>query len=377
LKKLLARRQTLLFALLLAIVVSLSGCMGGAPRATSWPGLAFVADELYVADITNLQVLEADDANAVWSFPVDTKNDNRGTFYATPAVTDEYVIVASELPRTGFFSQPTYVVWAVDRETGRDVWSFSEAGGTYVEGASVSDDVAVIGNSDGYVYALDLENGTLKWKFETGHRVWASPLIDSGIVFVGSMDRHLYALSLADGSVIWDFNAGGAFAGTPVLQDGVLFIGAFNDMFYALDAETGQMQWSIPSENWFWGGPVVHDDTVYAADVNGNVYALDAASGATIWLQHLDSQVRAAPAISEDGTLLLVGSESGNLYALSTEDGFTTWVDEAEGQVLTPPVISGSVVYEVLTYGTYRIRALRIENGREIWAYPPQTESEE
>ncbi|MCJ7736890.1 MAG: PQQ-binding-like beta-propeller repeat protein [Anaerolineae bacterium] len=375
-KESVVRRQIVLLALLLAIVVSLSGCAGGAQRATSWPGLTFVADKLFVADITNLQALEAADAAPIWSFPVNTKDDNRGTFVATPAVTDEYVIAASEMPRTGFFSQPTYVVWAVDRETGRDVWSFSEAGGTYVEGGAVSDGIVVIGNSDGYVYALDLESGALKWKFETGHRVWASPLIDSGVVFIGSMDRHLYALSLADGSVIWDFNAGGAFAGTPVLQDGVLFIGAFNDMFYALDAETGQVQWSIPSDNWFWGGPVIYGDIVYAADVQGNVHALDAGSGATIWIQTIDSQVRASPAISEDGALLLVGSEDGNLYALATADGFVVWVDETEGQVLTPPVVNGSIVYEVLTYGTYRVRALRIENGREIWSYPPQIESQ-
>jgi len=368
-------RQTVVFALLLVVLVALSGCAGATPRATSWPGLTLMGGRLYVADLTQLQVLEADDAEPVWSFPADTKGDNRGIFYAAPAVTDKYVIAASEMPRAGFFSQPTNVVWAIDRETGREVWSFSEAGGNYIEGGAISDGTLVIGNSDGFVYALDLDRGALRWKFETGHRVWATPLIDSAVVFIGSLDRHLYALSLSDGSVIWDFDAGGAFAGTPVLRDGTLYIGAFNDTFYALDAETGQVRWSIPSENWFWGGPVLYEDVVYAADVNGNVYALDAGSGDVKWQQSLGVRVRAAPAISEDGTLLLLGSENGSLHALATKDGFTLWVDEVEGQVLSPPVVSGSVVYEVLTYGTYRVRALRVENGREIWAYPPQTES--
>jgi hypothetical protein len=32
--------------------------------------------------------------------------------------------------------------------------------------------------------------------------------------------------------------------------------------------------------------------------------------------------------------------------------------------------VSGSVVYEALVYGSHRIKALHVDNGREIWAYP-------
>jgi len=362
-------------AFFLVVLFSLAGCAGGAGQTNSWPGLTVEDGKLYVADQAQLQVLKAADAEPVWAFPADPKSDKRGVFYATPAVTDQYVIGASQMPRTGFFSQPSNVVWAVNRETGREVWSFSGAGGAYVEGAAVSDGTVVIGNSDGYVYALDLELGILKWKFETGHRVWATPLIDSGVVFIGSLDRHFYALDLADGSVIWDFASGGAFAGTPALSDGTLYIGAFNDVFYAIDKETGQVRWSIQGSNWFWGGPVFRDGRVYVADVNGIVYALDADSGDIVWQQSLDTQVRAGPALSEDDSILLVGGENGSLYALATTDGFTVWTDEAKGQVLSTPVVSGSVVYELLAFGDSRVRAVRVENGREIWAYPAQEES--
>jgi outer membrane protein assembly factor BamB len=62
----------------------------------------------------------------------------------------------------------------------------------------------------------------------------------------------------------------------------------------------------------------------------------------------------------------------GTLFALDTSDGFNLWSSESEGQVLSDPVVAGAVVYEALTNGPDRVRALHVDNGREIWAYSPE-----
>ena len=215
-KRVLARRWSIgLVMLLAALALSLVGCAGGALRATSWTGLAVVDDSVYAADLQQVAQLDAQTGDVAWTFPRNPQEDSRGVFYVTPAVSDDYVIAASATPAGGFFSQPKNVVWALDHD-GRDVWSFSGASGQYVEGGAIGNGTFVIGSSDGNVYALDLDTGDLKWEFETGHRVWATPLIDGDIVYIGSMDRHLYALRIADGEEIWNFYAGGAFASEPV-----------------------------------------------------------------------------------------------------------------------------------------------------------------
>jgi outer membrane protein assembly factor BamB len=340
----------------------------------SWTGLTAVGERLYAADLTQVVVLDAATSDRVWSFPNDPQEDGRGVFYVTPAVDEEYVVVASQVPGGGFFSQPRNVVWALDRDTGGEIWRFDGAAGQYVEGGALSGGLFVIGNSDGKVYTLDTESGALRWVFETGHRVWATPLIVADTVYVGSMDRHFYALNLSDGEVRWDFHAEGAFAGTPALRDDTLYIGAFDDRLYALDRHTGAERWHFQGENWFWGSPVVYGDTVYAADVNGNVYAIDAETGEQTWHQALDAPVRAGLALTEDGSRLFVGSQDGTLHALDTADGFAVWSRGGEGQMLSTPVVSGSVVYEALILGPHRIRALHVDNGRELWAYPPEGE---
>lgn len=370
------QRWLIALAILVALLLGVSGCAGAA-RPTSWTGLTGSGERLYAADLEQVVALNAADGELTWASPTNPSEDKRGLFHATPAVDGEHVVVASQMPATGFLSRPTNVVWALDLETGTELWHFSAAAGQYVEGGALSGDTFVIGNSDGNVYALDVESGARRWTFETGHRVWATPLIASDTVYVGSMDRHFYALRLSDGQRLWDFHAEGAFAGTPALQDDTLYIGAFDDRLYALDANTGTERWHFSGQNWFWGSPVVRGDIVYATDVDGNVYAVDAETGEQIWRQALEAEVRAGPTLAEDGSRLFVGSQNGTLYALDSADGFVLWSVDSEGQALSTPVVHGSAVYESLIYGSHRIRALHVDNGREIWAYPQAIEEEE
>ncbi len=365
--------------MLAVLLLGTSACAGGNVRATSWTGATLVGDILYVADLEQVVALDtANDAKVVWAFPEDPKEDRLGTFYVTPAVDENHVIVASQIPPAGFFGQPRNVVWALDRETGEELWNFDGAVSEYVEGGSIGDGVFIIGNSDNNVYALDVESGDPKWgdSFETGHRVWATPLIVEDTVYVGSMDRHLYALDRASGRELWSFPAQGAFAGTPALRDGVLYAGAFDNRLYAIDAQSGTELWRFESEskNWFWGSPAVYGDVVYAADVEGNVYAVDAETGTPIWNKSIGEAVRAGMTVAEDGSRLFVGGQDGTLYSLDTVDGHKMWSEESDGQMLSKPLVDESVVYELVLYESYRIRALYVDNGREVWTYSHDVE---
>ncbi len=369
------QRWPITLVVLSVLLMSVSGCAGGA-RPMSWTGLTVVDEMVYAPDLEQFRVLNAADGEPVWVFPKSTEDERRGVFYVTPAVDEKHVIVASQVPASGFFSQAKNVVWALERDTGTLLWRFDEAGGQYVEGGVVGGGLFIIGNSDGNVYALDVETGTPRWVFETGHRVWATPLIVSDTVYVGSMDRHLYSLNLSDGQVQWDFSTLGAFASEPAMWNDTLYIGAFDDKLYAVDALTGAERWHFAGENWFWGDVAVHDGTIYATDVNGNVHAVDAETGEQIWHQALDAPLRAGPVLTEDGSQMFVGSENGTLYAMDTSDGFVMWrAENDKAQILSPPVVSGSNVYVALLYGEARIQALHVDNGREIWVHPPAVEA--
>jgi outer membrane protein assembly factor BamB len=383
-------RWPTLLIVLAVLLASASGCVcGGGPRATSWTDLTLQDGKIYAADLQQIQVLGRD-GELIQSVPENPDDSTVGLIYVAPVVGEGYLIVAGQNPPKGFLAQATHPVAKLDIETGKELWRFEGARGQYIEGGAMSDGVFVIGNSDKNVYALDVDSGDLKWQFETGHRVWATPLIEGDTVYIGSMDHHLYALRLSNGEELWKFAApgGGAFAGTPALQDGTLYIGTFANRVYAIDADDGTEVWRFPAEkpgeNWFWGSPVVDSGAVYTVDVKGNVYKLDAGTGEEIWHSKLepknndkDAPVRGGPALTEDGSTLLISSVNGTLYALDVDDGSEMWSEEGEGKGYVAPVVDGGIVYQALIQGPYRIRALEIaDNGDELWVFPLPEESE-
>lgn len=373
----LKQRWPVTLAALITLLLVVTGC-GPGDRATGWTGMAVVGDKLFTADLQQARAMDATTGETIWTFPVDPEEAGQGVFYAAPVVDPAgRVFVASELTTGGFLSDRQSIVWGLEEETGRALWRFDGATGTYVESGALGDGVFVIGNGDGNIYALEADSGLLLWTFETGHRVWATPLIVADTAYIGAMDRHLYALDLRTGEAIWEFETEGAFGGTPAVIDGTLYIGAFDNVFYAVDAETGTEVWRLEGQDWFWGSPVTHEDTVFAVDVEGRVYALDAATGEPRWQRSLVTAenepvpVRGGPAFDPDSGQLFVNAESGTLYALDAADGSTNWQSAGDGRGLSDPVVSESIVYQTLILGTHRIRALQVEDGSEVWLFPP------
>lgn len=59
------------------------------------------------------------------------------------------------------------------------------------------------GNRDGYFYALNAVNGSLKWRFKTDAPISFSAAYKNGTVYFASSDNYAYALSIANGQQVW------------------------------------------------------------------------------------------------------------------------------------------------------------------------------
>src|SRR5579859_7503616 len=74
----------------------------------------------------------------------------------------------------------------------------------------------------------------LLWNFKTGGPVKSSPAIINGKVLVGSDDGYLYCLNLKDGSKEWSFKAGAEVESSPLIQGDKVFVGSNDGFLYAL-----------------------------------------------------------------------------------------------------------------------------------------------
>ena len=180
--------------------------------------------------------------------------------------------------------------------------------------------IVVVGSEDGNLYAYDaVEGGDPLWSFQTGGKIWSTPVIRHGIVYFGSHDKNVYALNVGDGKLKWDrpFATGGAVAGRPLLFQDLLVVGSFDRKLYGLDATTGVKRWEVSGDNWFWAGAVADERTIFAPSMDGNIYAIDS-DGRTLWKCNLGSSIVSRPALTSG--VLLVAAKSGRGISLLDTD---------------------------------------------------------
>ncbi|MGH9032272.1 MAG: PQQ-binding-like beta-propeller repeat protein [Acidimicrobiia bacterium] len=250
------------------------GSVNGAP--------AVAGGRVYVLAGNGLVALDASNGDEVWR-----RDDISGSSSPTLAAGVLYV----------FGSDPT--LWAVDAETGEDVWSVVADDQEFAVGFSspvVTEDAVVVGLASveeiaaeanatfrGGVAAFDRQTGDELWRFRTaeppfnGVGVWSSVSVDveTGTVFVttgnnytesaGPTSDSIIALDLESGEQRWirQVTEGDVFTvPTPISEDTdlgtnpILFeaeidgverkllgAGQKSGMFWVLDRETGEIVW--------------------------------------------------------------------------------------------------------------------------------------
>jgi len=136
------------------------------------------------------------------------------------------------------------------------------------------------------VYAINTENGTLRWYHLMGDYVGATFL--NNVAYVSSGDEYLYAFNASNGNMHWRTKLGYTAWSAPVIAKRILYTNA--DGAYAVDSTNGRILWhkSLGADQSVSFNPsVVVDGTDYLASTDGHgvstVYALNASNGAEYW----------------------------------------------------------------------------------------------
>jgi outer membrane protein assembly factor BamB len=177
--------------------------------------------------------------------------------------------------------------------------------------AIAADGTIYVGSTDNRLYAFN-QNGTVKWRYETGDQIVASPAIGTdGTVYVGSADRQLYAIN-PTGTLKWVYPTKVILSSSPALgTDGTIYVGGTN-----LD---GTIVCPAPI-------PVARQSTFYAINPDGS-----SKLGWEIPLS-LSGRVNSSPVIASDGTI----------YIGSSGDNTLDWTDPCDIATEYPPSDAGA-----------------------------------
>ncbi|MBA0084465.1 MAG: PQQ-binding-like beta-propeller repeat protein, partial [Acidobacteria bacterium Pan2503] len=111
------------------------------------------------------------------------------------------------------------------------------------------------------------------WKYETGLGISSSPAVADDVAYIGSKDGFLYALAVQTGELKWKTRAGEVVTAPPVFSEGVVYVQSWGTM--ALDAATGKLLWRADLGGSVQGAPVIAEGVVYVAGNGGEIYALE------------------------------------------------------------------------------------------------------
>ncbi len=271
-------------------------------------------------------------------------------------------------------------------------------------------DTVYVAAADGYLYALDAADLTMKWRSVvdlpsptvSDYFQWSSPTVANGKIYVGSASH--CDKPLTRGAVVgYDQASGVEFGRYFTVPEGVLGGGVWTSVAVDGDgsvyASTGSQpkstlnrydsvsivkldgatlaklgSYTVPNaelggDGDFGGSPTIFGPYVGACNKNGRYYALDRDTMALVWKARIGaksssaSPAQCSAAAAYDGTYLYMAGDpttingvpyQGSLRRIDPATGAFLWETGLPNSVLSSPTVNGA---GVVTVGTYDFTA--------------------
>ena len=219
-----------------------------------------------------------------------------------------------------------------------------------------------IGSLDSSVYAVDKNDGQVKWRHKTNGRVRSTATIVGDTLYIGSWDNHMYAFSAVDGSLIWKFDTGGPIQSSPLVVDDKVIFGSRAAWIFGFNRHSGAEAWkTIYWGSWVESSPIYFDGSVYIGSSDfQKVNVLDPQTGNVLQSSKVQGWAWADPALTQKyiyqgavGSLQIERKLVGGLYAFDRATGKPMWQfkSEADADVFvfgvgaSPTAADGMVVF--------------------------------
>lgn len=221
-----------------------------------------------------------------------------------------------------------------DSTDGHTMWA-SASDGPYVADGLVDNGMLYQG---GYkkIEKWDLSSGNLIWRFDSiGNYCQASPIIvDDNIIF-GAWDTYLYCLDKNSGTLRWKWNNGksanmlGPGNVVPVSNGNQIIIVAPDRHMTAIDLNSGKTLWRDSSHKYRESLGISEDGlTAYAKTMDGELVAVDLTTPefSEKWIVDMGIGYDHAPCIvAERDGIIYAGSRRGILTAINASDHTTLY----------------------------------------------------
>ena len=161
---------------------------------------------LYLADWGGyIHCLKSETLETQWKFKSKYK------IYQTPVIDENQVITPS------FDS----IVYALDKKSGALKWKLKL--NSVANQVGVKGNIAFFNTRASDLYAVNKNTGEQLWKFETEGATWGFAITAEDVIYFGSGDSKLYAVDIKSGQKLWDYKVDKAVQRPSVYNKTVYF----------------------------------------------------------------------------------------------------------------------------------------------------------
>lgn len=258
---------------------------------------------------------------------------------------------------------------------GQQVFSFALH--TAVEATPIiKDSVLYIGRIDGNLSAISLAQNDSIWNYETLGQISASPNVatfqNQEAIVAGSYDNYMYCVNLQDGSLISKFESGYYLNGAAALWNNHVIFGGCDSWLRIINCETGEATDSLKTEAYIPSSPAIMGNYCYVGDYNGNMYEILLENGKISGHKKIslgsdkNGSFVSVPAISSQDVFFY--PDDRHLLSINRRTGKTNWKFMFKGDVgESAPVICQDKIITCTKTGIISI--IDTEKGQLLWEY--------
>jgi outer membrane protein assembly factor BamB len=259
----------------------------------------------------------------LWTFPTHGSFEmgDHGTEFSNAVLADRVLIFGSRsLGLTALYPKYRQKKWDLSIKNG------------VVSELALDQESVYFGGSDGFLYSVKLETGSVHWKYNLKNPIISRPTLYEGKVFATTSDNTVYALEATTGRWLWHYrrrtsNTTTIYgASSPWVGSAEVIVGFSDGSLVTLAIEDGRI---VQERNIHQGGkfmnvnahPIVEEHRIYIPSYDGELYALKKSTYEILW----KFEAGGSKNVVLSDRILFFPSSIGSVYAIQKEHPKVVW----------------------------------------------------
>ncbi|CAG9762588.1 unnamed protein product [Ceutorhynchus assimilis] len=205
--------------------------------------------------------------------------------------------------------------------------------------------IFVASGSYAQIFSIISESGTEYLTLNMPSEIEAQPCVSScgNFIFIGCADGFMYAIDLIQKNIFWKYQTLGRIRSGAYFCGNSIIFGSYDEYLYCLEKESGALNWKTKLLGSIRADPIVNVNSIFVGTIKGMCYGLNRKNGSVTWTYKIEGPVFGSPCLLlEDCTVW--GSVTGKLYCF-TAKGVPKWTLDIEGHIFSSLICHTNVIY--------------------------------